>query len=116
MARTGGFRQELLGLGFMATPRTFSQQFLFTWYWPSLHRPEAPLCRRVEHARLAATAPAVALLPKELGVVNLGDNVGGGEPEVSSKRVALRHSCKQRQPRAQLAKVLAGLELCRGER
>ena len=68
------------------------------------------------HVLLGSAAPATTRLPKDLGVVNLGNDVGGGEPKVASERVTLCRGHKRRQPGAQLAKVLAGPELCRGER
>ena len=90
MACGVGGRGEELGLkpmatGFMTTPRTFGQQFLFTRCWSSRHRPGTPRSRRVGRALLGTAAPAIARLPKKLGVVNLGNDVGSGEPEVTSK-------------------------------
>ena len=78
-------RKEVLDPGFMATARTFGQQFLFTRCWSSRRRPGTPRSRRVGRALLGAAAPATARLPKKLGVVNLGNDVGGDEPEVASK-------------------------------
>ena len=76
----------------------------------------APRHRPAGRAQLGAATSTATCLTENLGVVDLGDDVGGGKPEVTCERVALLCGGKWRRPGFQLAKVLAGLEVRHSKR
>ena len=81
--------------GFMATPRTFGQQFLFKQCRPPRSPSGAPRRRPIGHAPSSATVSTTARLTEDVGVVDLGDDVSGGEPEVTRELVTLLRGCER---------------------